>query len=211
MKIYGFPTFNLTKVLLTAEELGLDYEYVALDPSKAEHKTPEHLQRHPLGKVPVLEHEGDYLYESAAICRYLSRIGGSRLYGGDAKAKARIDQWIDFGSLHIGKWLATYFFEEVVKAKFFGGAADQAQLAEAQEFLALQLPLAEMQLAQTNFLAGNEVTLADTIVFSYVQTHEVTSVTIDAYPNLSRWYREIKQRPSFSAAMSHFPGNNIIG
>ncbi|MCF7982099.1 MAG: glutathione S-transferase N-terminal domain-containing protein, partial [Pseudomonadales bacterium] len=131
MKIYGFPTFNLTKVLLTAEELGLDYDYIALDPAKGEHKTPEHLQRHPLGKVPVLEHEGDYLYESAAICRYLSRISDSRLYSGDAKAKAKIDQWIDFGSLHIGKWLASYFFEEIIKTKFYGGSVDHALLAEA--------------------------------------------------------------------------------
>ena len=210
MKIYGFPTFNLTKVLLTAEELGLDYKYVALDVTKGEHKTPEHLKRHPLGKVPVLEDNGTYLYESAAICRYLSRTCGSRLYSGDAMAKAKIDQWIDFGSLHIGRWLTTYFYEEIVKTKFFGGSADQAQLAEAQECLTLHLPLAEVQLGQTNFLAGNEITLADTIIFAYVHTHEVTSVNLDAYPNILRWYTALKQPPSFATAMQHFPGNNIF-
>lgn len=211
MKIYGFPTFNVTKVLLTAEELGLDYEYIALDPLKGETKTPEHLQRHPLGKVPVLEHDGDYYYESAAICRYLARINEPPLYGGNAKEKAGIDQWLDFSTLHIGKWLATFFFQEVVRAKFFGETIDQAQLAEAKEFLDQELPVVDKQLGQSRFLNGEGLSIADIILFSYVQTHEVTSVEIDPYPNLVRWYAEIKQRPSFSAAMSHFPGNKIFG
>lgn len=58
MKIYGFATCNVTKVILTAQESGLPYEYVVLDPGKSEQKSPEHLQRYPMGKVPVLEREG---------------------------------------------------------------------------------------------------------------------------------------------------------
>ena len=41
MKIYSFPTFNLLKVLLTAEELNLDYELHLLDATKGEHKSPD--------------------------------------------------------------------------------------------------------------------------------------------------------------------------
>lgn len=211
MKIYGFPTFNATKVLLTAEELGLPYEYVALDPTKGEHKSPEHLARHPQGLVPVLEHEGNYYTESAAICRYLARISDSRLYGGDDCQKAAIDRWIDFGTLHIGKNLTTFFFQEVVSPNFFGGETDQQAIAEANEFLSQQLPIADKQLGETRFLAGDELTIADLIVFSFVQIHEVTSADISAYPNLVRWYSEIRERPSFAKAMSHFPSNGLFG
>ena len=54
MDIYSFPTFNLTKVLLTAEEAGVEYTLHLLDPMQGEHKSPEHMARHPLGKVPVI-------------------------------------------------------------------------------------------------------------------------------------------------------------
>ena len=36
MKSYGFPTFNISKVLLTAEFIGRGYETIALDPGKGE-------------------------------------------------------------------------------------------------------------------------------------------------------------------------------
>ncbi len=210
MKIYGFATYNVTKVLLTAEELGLKYEYVPLNPLEGEQKTEEHLRRHPLGQVPVLEHEGECYIESAAICRYLARISGSRLYQGDARQKAKIDRWVDFSTLHMGRSLATYFFQEIVNAKFFGNEVDQQALKEASESLEQQLPVVDDQLSSNEFLAGDEISIADLIGFSYLQIHEVTSVDISAYEHLSRWYSQIRVRPSFSAAMSHFPNSQIL-
>ncbi len=210
MKIYGFATYNVTKVLLTAEELGLQYEYIPLNPLEGEQKTEEHLRRHPLGQVPVLEHEGECYIESAAICRYLARISGSRLYQGDARQKAKIDRWVDFSTLHMGRWLATYFFQEIVNSKFFGNEIDQQALAEAGEYLQQQFPVLDAVLAGNEFMAGGGISIADLIGFSYVQIHEVTSVDISAYEHLSRWYSQIRERPSFSAAMSHFPNHQIL-
>ena len=80
IKIYGFKTFNLDKVLLTAEELKLDYDYIQLSPANGEHKSPEHLQRHPLGEIPAIEHNGKMLFESNAICRYLAVLKESSLH-----------------------------------------------------------------------------------------------------------------------------------
>ena len=59
--IHGFNlSFNTWKVLYVAEELGVEYEYTALDPMKGEHKSAEHMKRHPLGKTPTLDHDGRY-------------------------------------------------------------------------------------------------------------------------------------------------------
>lgn len=78
---HGFNlSFNTTKVLYVAEELGVEYRYTALDPSKGEHKTPEHLKRHPMGKTPTLNHDGNCLFESSTICRYLASVENSPLY-----------------------------------------------------------------------------------------------------------------------------------
>ena len=43
LKIYGNKTFNAVKAVLTAEELGIDYEYVLVDFKAGEHKSKEYL------------------------------------------------------------------------------------------------------------------------------------------------------------------------
>ena len=89
MKIYGFATNNVLKVVLTACELDLDFEFVLLNPGAGEHKSEDHLKRHPMGKVPVLEDGGDYLFESNAICRYLANREQSPMYGARQKRGVR--------------------------------------------------------------------------------------------------------------------------
>ena len=42
-----------------------------------EHKAAEHLTRNPLGRVPVLEHDGQVLTQSGAILEYLDGFGES--------------------------------------------------------------------------------------------------------------------------------------
>jgi glutathione S-transferase len=188
------------KVLFTAEELGLDYEYIALDIFKGENKTPEYLAVHPLGKLPGLDDDGKTLFESNAICRYLARRNQSSLYAGDAMEKAIIDQWVDFSTLHIGRWLSVFFWQEIIKPNFFNGETDPDAIAEAQGFLDEQLPVIDKQLASSAYLAGYDLTLADIIAFSFIEISDATSVSIDSYPHIKNWYEQVKQRPAVARA-----------
>ncbi len=210
MKIYGFPTFNLSKVLLTAEELELDYQYIALDLSKAEHKSDAHLARHPLGKVPVLEFDGINYIESNSICRFLAEKNDNKLYSADISQRAFINQWIDFVSMHIGRWMSTLYFEEVIKPKLLGGEPVQSQIDEALGFLEQQLSVLEKTLEKNRYISGETLTIADLIAFSYCQTHEYTCLNFDKYPQIMHWYQGIKGRPSYLRAMENFPLGNIL-
>jgi len=78
LKIYGNKTFNAVKAVLVAEELGLDYEYVVIDFASGEMKTPEYMKIHPLGKIPAMEHDGEPIFESNNMCRYLANISGKK-------------------------------------------------------------------------------------------------------------------------------------
>lgn len=200
LKIYGGPTFNALKVVLTAEEAGLDYDYIAINLAKGEHKNQEHMERHVLGKIPAIEHDGKALFESAAICRYLAQVSSSKLYTGDAYQRAVIDQWLELMSCHVGRWLGAHYFQEVVRPKFLQQDADTVVLEEAQSFLKEQLPAVDKQLAKYSYLAGDSFTIADIFAFSYFQTHEETSVELEPYANIKRWYDEIKQRPAVAKA-----------
>ncbi len=196
MTIYGFNTFNAVKVLLTAEELGYDYTYVNLDLSKGEQKSPEHLRRHPFGKIPVLEHNGNTFFESNAICRYLANSKQQQMYSSDPIVAARIDQTIDVMTHHVGKWLGVYFWQEIICRKFFNKGPDAAAIEEARGFLEEQLPYIDGLLENSPFLCGDSISIADTVAYAFFETQELTSVTTDQYPNISRWYKAFAKRPS---------------
>ena len=196
---YGFDTFNTKKVLLTAEELGVDYQLKLLDPTKKELQTPEHLARHPLGKSPVLEHNGHMLIESASICRYLSNTQQQNLYSRDPYQAAKIDQTMDLMGYHVGHWLAVFYWHEIILKKYFRKEPDLDAIANAELMLQKSLPAIERFLSESTFLGGNHLTIADTFSFAYFEIHELTSVKLDAYPHIINWYNSFKARPSVQA------------
>ena len=58
------------RVVWTLEELGQPYELTVM--SREESRSEEHRARHPLGRVPVLEDDEGFVFESAAICLHLA-------------------------------------------------------------------------------------------------------------------------------------------
>lgn len=210
MKIYSFPTFNAGKILLTAEELGLDYEWVQIDLATGEHKSEAHLARHPLGKVPVLEYEDEFYIESNAICRFLANLNGNRLYAGEPKTRARIDAWIDFMASHTGRWLGAILFEEVVREKLMGAGARQETLDEAHGFLHEQLPVVERALQTNAYLVGDDLSIADIVAINYFYTAEFSSVDLSSYPAIETWYQGIRGRPSFDRMLAQSPTGRMV-
>ncbi|MGR9046564.1 MAG: glutathione S-transferase family protein [Gammaproteobacteria bacterium] len=97
IRIYGFPYTRSTRVTWALEEAGVDYEFIAVDLSKGEHKKPEFLEVNPGGKVPALV-DGDFvLTESAAICTYLGeKFPSSGLVPSALTERAHYFQWCFF-------------------------------------------------------------------------------------------------------------------
>jgi glutathione S-transferase len=84
------------RVRWALEEVGAPYEWVVLTRKQTE--SPEHRERHPLGRVPVLEdHEGT-LYESAALCLHIADSHPeARLIGPlGSRERALVYQWTLF-------------------------------------------------------------------------------------------------------------------
>ena len=192
---------NTTKTVYVAEELGIEYQYTNMDLSRGEHKTAEHMARHPLGKVPTLTHNGEYLFESGAICCYLASTESSELYPvRDHLERCRVDQWMDFFANHLGRWLNTYAFEKVAKVKYGFGVPNKAVEDEALGFINQQMPAVEAHLGSREFLLGDKLTIADHFAFAYMEMAELGLLSLDDYPNLSNWYQSFKMRQSISRA-----------
>ena len=200
LKIYGFETFNALKVVLTAECLEIPYQYVYLDPSKGEHKSEENLKRHPMGKVPVIEWDDKVLFESDAICRYLGNRT-ERLYGETIWERALIDQTIDMVAFHQGRWLSSFFFEEVVKPKFGKEEKDPAKLEEATKWLSQQMPILEKQLEKSGYLVGEGLSIADIVAWSYCTITLNTSYPLENHPILYKWFLKLQEMEPFKRGM----------
>lgn len=198
--IHSFKlSFNTTKLAYVAAELGIDYDYTELDFTKSEHKSAEHLARHPLGKIPTLSHDGRVLFESGAICRYLASEAKSDLYPlNDNFQRALVDQWMDFFSIHLGRWLATLLFERVFKAHFGRGEADPKVDAEALGFVEIQMAALNKHLGNNAYLVGDKLSIADLFGFAYLETTKMTQVSLDPYPHVKAWFEKIEARPAIT-------------
>jgi GST-like protein len=71
MRLYTAATPNGRKISIALEELGLDYDMTWVKLDQEEQMTPEFLALNPNHKIPVLEDNGQVIWESGAILFYL--------------------------------------------------------------------------------------------------------------------------------------------
>jgi GST-like protein len=71
MHLYTSTTPNGRKISIALEELGLDYDTTWVRLDKDEQRRPEFLALNPNHKIPVLEDDGQVIWESGAILLHL--------------------------------------------------------------------------------------------------------------------------------------------
>lgn len=204
-RLYGFFTQNSLKALYVLEESGVEFEFEFVNLAKGEQKTEEFSHKTPFGKVPVLEHDGEYLFESGAICRYVANVTDSALYPADKMQRARVDQWMDFFTCHLGRWFSTLYFEAVIKPKFNLGEPDIAGIEEAKTFATQQLSMLDGQLEKSDWLANDALSIADLFAFAYIEQHRPVDFSLHEFPNVQAWFERIESRESIANARARLP------
>jgi len=160
--LWGFDasTYVRTVKMVLAEKNFTKFNQVPLNVLAGEPRTPEHLERHPFGKVPVLDHDGMRILETTAIARYLNDIlPGRSLVPATPKDRARMDMIIGiidsygYGAL-IGGVAAYHLFPDFVGGK--NEAAHKGGLENSRKVLELAMKTK----GKSPFIAG-ELSLAD--------------------------------------------------
>jgi len=203
MKLYGHPwSINTRKTLATIAEKGHHIPLTLVMIPKGEQKRPEHLRVHPFGKVPVLDDNGFVLYETRAINAYLdAALDGPALVPVDARARARMDQWINTADSYFVPF-AHGLIVEVLFRRYLGGTQDPAAIAAARSAIETPLDVIDRALAGTPYLAGDAFTLADIHWMPYLEylQHTGEGAPIDNRPNLAAWWKRISARPAWQKA-----------
>jgi glutathione S-transferase len=202
MKLHESPSPNARRVHIAMAEKGIEIERVGVDIRGGENISAEYLAKNPGGRVPMLElDDGTFIGESVSITRYLDAIsGGPSLFGDSPLAQAQIDMWQRRAELN--------FLLEVAGAfrNITGFFKDRETCVEAWGVVCADkapkaLGMFDDQLAKTEFLAGDQFSIADiTMGVALDFARVVKVVELPDLPNIKRWQDGLNARPSFSAS-----------
>jgi glutathione S-transferase len=207
--VYGpaYSTFTRT-VRLVLEEKRVDYDLVEVDIMKrlapdggpGPGRSPEHLARHPFGKVPAFEHDGFALYETDAIIRYVNEaFPGTDLVPADARSRARMTQAINVIGGYGYPSMITQIFVQRAVMPMIGKASDEGAIAAALPQAETSLKALEQLIDGNSYLAGDRLSLADLLlipIYDYFARTPEGQKLLQATPNLRRWWDRVAGRPA---------------
>ena len=199
--LYGFDgsTYVRTVRMVLAEKAA-QYELVPVHVLKGEPRQPEHLARHPFGKVPVLDHDGFRIIETSAIAPYLDEVlPGPSLTPDNPKDRARMRMAMgivdSYGYAALIGVAGYHLFPD-----FIGGPNDEAR---QRAITTSRLVLRElMKLRGTDsFIAGERPSLGDLylapICFYVALTPDAGEVFVA--DGFAKWWERMQALPSYQA------------
>jgi len=189
-------------VLATLEEKGASYRLSPVAPGTM--RAPDHLARHPFGRVPVLEHDGFGLYESQAILRYLDRmLPTPALTPVDCKAAARMDQAMNVNDWYLFQGVGNVIgFQRLVRPRFLGLPPDETAIEAAMPQARAVFAELVRLLGEQPYFAGDAVSLADLLIapqLSFLTLTPEWSALGAPQATLVAWLTRMEARPSFQA------------
>lgn len=204
LKIYGSDLSGpANKARFAANALGLKYEYIQVNLREGEQRKPEFQKLNPVGKIPVVDDDGFVLFESNAIIRYLADKNNSPLYPRELKARAVVDQWIDFISSHVGLAFSKVAFNRLFAPRM-KMEVDERSLKEGLQWLDRYLPIVNDQLGKSKYIASDKMTIADIALLATLDPAEVCSIDLSTYKNIVQWRNALKGQEFYTKCFKEY-------
>ncbi|HVY05887.1 MAG TPA: glutathione binding-like protein [Burkholderiales bacterium] len=199
--LYTWSTPNGRKVSIMLEELSLPYNVHPIDIGKGDQFEAGFVVISPNGKIPaIVDSDGPggepySLFESGAILLYLADKTGQLL---PQKKTGRFEaiQWLMFQMGGVGP-----MFGQV--HHFLRAAPEPVPYAieryskEARRLYGVM----DRHLAEREWLAAGEYSVADIATYPWVARHEWHKVDLGDFPNVKRWFDNIGSRPAVQKGM----------
>ncbi|OQP35516.1 MULTISPECIES: glutathione S-transferase family protein [Pantoea] len=198
LKILGRDSsINVRKVLWLCDELDLDYDHEAWGTEPDSLRKPEFLALNPNALIPVLIDDDFVMWESNAILRYIANAyEGDWLYPQNPRARAPIDQWMDWQSTELNtSW--RYAFMSLVRNS--PAHQDPRLLAAACKGWTHTMGILNQQLEKTGrYVAGRNFTLADIGVGLAVNRWFETPLDHPNLPAVRNYYERLTERTPYT-------------
>jgi len=197
--ISGTVISTYTRIVqITCEEAGVSHETIATAANSP-------ANRHPFGKVPVVEVNGLELIESVAIAQYIDNAHNSaRLQPADPAARAVMDKWIALANNYLFPIFEHGLVMPWIMHRVAGFPLEQEKIERALPDVSRALGFMEAELSQDGAwtaISGDEAgfTLADVFLYPIVRSVQLTpqgEVGIGQCDLLAQWLERCRKRPS---------------
>jgi glutathione S-transferase len=184
------------------EELGIPYEKVKLDFAAGDTKKPDFLKLNPNGVVPVIVHDGQPIFESAAIAIYLGETFGVEkgLFPAAGPKRGQALSWIVWGNVTLAGAIGRHQLASSERIPAEQRNEKAAEVARAQvEGL---FKLLDGALEGKQWLVGDSFSLADAHVASFVVYSTFVGFDPKPYANLEAWRARATARPGYAVSMT---------
>ncbi|PVI05430.1 glutathione S-transferase domain-containing protein [Periconia macrospinosa] len=207
--LYGFHGSTMTnRVRMTLAEGGFtDYEFVVVNLPKGEQRSKDHLERHPWGRVPVLQYPGGFtLYESQAICKYLATKYSFPLLPpqSDVEGTALFEQATSVERSYFSSPAGNIAFENFVKVRMLKLPPDEKVISDSVKSLNDFFDVAEDILSKNEYMAGKAFSLVDIYYIPVIHRLIDCGVgdLITSRKAVSAWWDRCNSRPAIKASVA---------
>lgn len=195
--LYYWTTPNGHKISIFLEEAGLPYSVHPINISQNDQFKPEFLKISPNNKIPaIVDHEpvdgGEplALFESGAILLYLAEKTGQFLPK-DLRGRQQALQWLFWQMGGLGPMAGqNHHFSQFAPEKI--PYAIKRYIDETARLYGVL----DKQLANHEFVAGSEYSIADMAIYPWIVSHKWQSQNLEDFPNVLRWFDHIQNRPA---------------
>lgn len=195
MKLYYSPGACSLSPHIALHEAGLAYTPVLA--STKSHKLQDgtdYYTINPLGYVPMLElDDGTRLREGPAIVQYIADQVPLKMLApqNGSLQRYRLQEWLTFIGTEVHKGFSP----------LFNPATPEEYKTMAREKLLQRLQWVDGQLADKQYLMGEQFTVADGYLFTVTNWAKPTNVDISRFTHLAAYRERVAARPAVQEAM----------
>ena len=201
--LYYWTTPNGHKITMFLEETGLAYKILPIQIGKGEQFKPEFLAVAPNNRIPaIVDHappdggEPFSVFETGAILIYLAEKTG-RFLPKDLRGRSRVIEWVMWQMSGLGPMLGQHGHFALYAQEKIPYAIERYR-DEAERLYGVL----DRQLGKTGAYVAGDYSIADIACFPWTITHKAQGFTLDDYPNIKRWYAEVRARPQVQAGLA---------
>jgi len=202
LRLFAFDTPNVRKVTVALEEMWLPYAVQVVDITRGDQHDPGFVAISPNHKIPaIVDEDGPggrpiSVFESGAILLYLGEKTG-RFLPADLRDRVPVLEWLMFQMGGFGPMPG--------QVHHFAGLTDegdrryglQRYMAETRRLYGVM----NERLAAHQHFAG-ALSIADFAILGWVWRHERHHVDLADFPNVLRWYRQLRARPAVARGLA---------
>ena len=176
---------------------GLAFQFRYVSFQRGMHLTPEFRTLSRWGQVPVLEHDGRVLLQSAAILEYLSETFDR--FRGCLHVRQDIREWLFWDADRLYPHIYGWYGVELGRRKLLPLSFANAVVARWKQLGEAALGVLDAHLDGHRFIVDSGPTIADICCYATIAFARLSGRDLAGWPHIVIWAREIESLPGFAA------------